>query len=169
MTEPVGGTVVVGRIAGVFGVKGWLRIHSFTDPPDGILNYGPWLVGDGTQTAFRVMEGAGHGRGVIARLDGIDDRDMARALVGSTVRVPREQLGQPGPGEYFWSDLIGLQVLNEKDVVLGQVENLMATGANDVLVVQGERRRLLPFLPGHVVKSVDLAAGTIRVAWDEDF
>lgn len=169
MTDPVERTVIVGRIAGVFGVKGWLRIYSFTDPPEAILKYGPWLVGDELPSTRRVVEGGAHGRGVIAHLEGVDDRDLARELVGSTIRVPRKQFGQTRPGEYYWSDLLGLQVVNEEGIVLGRVADLLATGANDVLVVQGERRRLVPFLPDRVVKSVDLAGGAIRVAWDEDF
>ncbi len=169
MTDPAERTVVVGRVSGVFGVKGWLRIFSFTDPPEGILRYSPWLLGDGTAKSLRVVEGAGHGRGVIAHLDGIEDRDVARALVGATIRVPREQFSRPRPGEYYWADLLGLQVVNEQGIVLGRVHEMLATGANDVLVVQGDRRRLLPFVPGQVVKEVDLAGSVIRVAWDEDF
>jgi len=169
MAESAERTVVVGRISGVFGVRGWLRIFSFTDPPEGILTYSPWLVGDSGAQSFRVVEGAGHGRGVIAHLDGIDDRDVARALVGATIRVPRARFGRTRPGEYYWSDLVGLQVVNDDGAVLGRVVELLATGANDVLVVQGERRRLLPFLPGQVVTSVDLTAAVIRVVWDEDF
>ncbi|CAG0941922.1 Ribosome maturation factor RimM [Gammaproteobacteria bacterium] len=160
--------VLVGRISGIFGVKGWVRIYSYTDPPENILGYGPWLVGDGQQGEYAVLDGAMHGRGIIARLAGIDDRDRARALIGSAIRVPRGRFGRTAEGEYYCSDLIGLRVCDRDGRELGRVEDIMDTGANDVLVVRGERRRLVPFL-ATVVKTVDLAAGTMEVDWDADF
>jgi 16S rRNA processing protein RimM len=169
MADPAERTVIVGQVAGVFGVKGWVRVRSYTDPPGNILAYGPWLLGEHGESECRVVDGAVHGRGVIARLEGIDDRDVARKLIGATIRVPRERFERTQPQQYYWSDLLGLQVVNENGVALGRVQNLLETGANDVLVVMGERRRLVPFVPGTVVKEVDLAGGSIKVAWDEDF
>ena len=160
--------IVVGRIAGVFGVRGWVRVRSFTDPPGNILRYGPWCVGDTIHKDYRVTDGSVHGRGVIAHLEGVDDRDVARALIGASIRVPRAQFDAPAPGEFYWSDLIGLQVMNLEGIVLGRVSELLETGANDVLVVQDDRRRLVPFVPA-VVRSVDLATGLISVDWDPDF
>lgn len=161
--------IVVGRIAGVFGIKGWVRVFSYTDPPENILDYGPWLLGDTELTAYRVSEGARHGRGIIAHLDGVNDRDVARALIGKPVWVPRERFHEAGPDQYYWSDLMGLRVVNGEGADLGRVEDLIETGANDVLVVRGERRRLLPFVVGRVVTSVDREAGVINVEWDADF
>jgi 16S rRNA processing protein RimM len=169
MSDPAQRPVVVGRVTGVFGVKGWVRVFSYTDPPGNILQYGPWLVGERGEKSFRVLDGATHGRGVIAHLEGIDDRDVARGLIGAEIRVSRANFGKTGRDEYYWSDLVGLTVVNEEGVELGRVDDLLATGANDVLVVVGDRRRLVPFVPGAVVKSVDVAGGTLRVAWDEDF
>ncbi|MCK6370445.1 MAG: ribosome maturation factor RimM [Gammaproteobacteria bacterium] len=169
MTASAERTVVVGRVTGVFGVKGWVRVHSFTDPRDGILGYHPWLIGDERQSAHRVVDGAVHGNGIIARLDGIADRDAARALVGSTISVWRRQLGATRPDEFFWADLIGLTVVNEEGAILGTVKDLLATGANDVLVIEGERRRLVPFIPGQVVRRVDLEGRQIRVDWNEEY
>lgn len=161
--------IAVGRIAGVFGIKGWVRVFSYTDPLDNILGYGPWLVGDTELIAYRVAEGACHGRGIIAHLDGVNDRDIARALIGKSIWVPREKFHEAGPDQYYWSDLMGLRVVTDAGVELGKVEDLIETGANDVLVVRGERRRLLPFVIGRVVTSVDRGAGVITVDWDEDF
>jgi 16S rRNA processing protein RimM len=162
--------VVVGRITGVFGVKGWVRVYSYTDPPDNILDYGPWLLeGPGRSSIHRVDDGAAHGRGIIAHVEGIEDRDAARALIGSSIAVPRERFHGAEEGCYFWSDLVGLRVVNGSGVDLGIVEELIETGANDVLVVRGERRRLVPFVPGRVVTSVDTGGGTIRVDWEADY
>jgi 16S rRNA processing protein RimM len=161
--------VVVGRVTGVFGVKGWVRVYSYTDPPANILDYGPWFLGDDGAKPSRVVDGSVHGRGIIARLEGIEDRDRARALIGSSIAVPRAQLGRPQQGSYFWFDLIGLDVVNLAGETLGRVTDLMQTGANDVLVLEGARRRLVPFVDGPVVKSVDLDAGVVTVDWDSDF
>jgi 16S rRNA processing protein RimM len=167
--EDVDRHILVGKISGIFGVKGWVRVYSYTDPPENILGYGPWLIGDGEGRSCKVVDGAVHGRGIIARLAGVDDRDKARGLIGAAIRVPRERFGESGGDEYYWSDLLGLQVTNQDGVVFGKVEDMMETGANDVMVIRGERRRLVPFVLGAVVKSVDIGAGTIVVEWDADF
>lgn len=161
--------VAVGRISGIFGVKGWVRVYSYTDPPENILDYGPWLLGDGHQGSYAVLDGSVHGRGIVARLAGIDDRDQARTLIDAMVSVPQARFARAAQGEYYCSDLIGLRVRNGDGMVLGDVQDIMATGANDVLVIQGERRRLVPFLTGTVVRSIDLAARTMDVEWDVDF
>lgn len=163
--------VTVGRVAGVFGVRGWLRIFSFTDPLRNILDYGPWYLGPhpDRQRIFRVVDGAPHGRGIIARLEGIEDRDVARTLIGEPISVRRECFGGTREGEYFWSDLMGLRVINEEGIEFGRIVEMIETSANDVMVVVGERRRLLPFLSGTVVKSVDPASGVVRVDWDAGF
>ena len=161
--------VVVGRITGVFGVKGWVRVFSYTDPPENILRYGPWLVGNSSAVTYRVKNGSVHGRGIVAHLDGIDDRDVARTLIGRSIRIPRRKFQQAGKDQYYWSDLLGLEVVNRDGSSLGKVEDVLETGANDVLVVQGDRRRLLPFVTGSVIKSVDMESGRISVDWDADF
>ena len=169
MSVPTLRRVVVGRIAGMFGVRGWVRVRSYTDTPENILKYGPWLVGDAAEKETEVIEGRAHGRGIVARLAGIDDRDMARELIGRTIRVPRDRFQKPGRNMYYWSDLIGLQVRNQDGTALGLVDDLLATGANDVLVIRGDRRRLVPFVMDEVVLSVDMDKGVINVAWDPDF
>jgi 16S rRNA processing protein RimM len=109
-----------------------------------------------------------HGRGVIAHLEGVDDRDMARGLIGAVIRIPRSRFERPGRDEYYWCDLVGLEVIDEGGSSLGRVKELLKTGANDVMVITGERRRLVPFVPRTVVKSVDLENGIIMVSWPRD-
>ncbi len=161
--------VVLGRISGIFGVCGWLRVYSHTQPRDNILQYPRWLVRqrDGWQE-FVLLDGRAQGKGVVACLDGITSRDEARLLMGADVAVPREELPAPGEGEYYWADLEGLRVYSG-DVCLGRVSHLVETGANDVMVVRGERERLIPFVPGSYVIRVDLDADRIEVDWDPDF
>jgi len=161
----------LGRITGTYGVRGWVRLQSDTDPPEGILEYTPWLLGEaGDQWVEReLIEGRRHGSGVVARLAGCTDRDAALRLGGTVVAVSRSKLPALAEDEYYWTDLIGLEVFNRDGRVLGRVERMMATGANDVLVVGGERERLIPYLPGRYVKRVDLAARRLEVDWDADF
>ena len=162
--------IVIGKVGGPFGIKGWVKLLSHTEPRDRILDYSPWLVkGRDGWKEWNVAEGHAHGKGVIARLEGVTDRDQAMSLLGAEIAVWREQLGETKPGQYFWADLVGLDVRLEGGRSLGRVEGLMATGANDVLVVKGERERLIPFIQGQVIKGVDLGAGFIMVDWDPDF
>ena len=162
--------VVLGQVNGLFGVRGWVKVFSHTDPRENILRYGPWrLTLEGRSREFRVLEGRRQGKGIVARLEGLDDRDQAAAWLGAEISVPREQLPEPGPGEYYWADLIGLEVKTMDGVALGRVSHLFRTGANDVMVVQGERERLVPFVQEDVVREVDLEAGRIRVVWDPEF
>jgi 16S rRNA processing protein RimM len=116
-----------------------------------------------------IEAGRRHGTGIVARLAGVDERDGALALRGRRIWIRREQLPAPAPGEYYWADLIGLQVETVEGEVLGIVSAMMETGANDVLVVEGERERLIPFVPGHYVTAIDLAAGKLVVDWDPNF
>jgi 16S rRNA processing protein RimM len=162
--------IVIGRIGGPFGVKGWVKLLSWTEPRERIIGYSPWQIErDGQWREWRVAEGHAHGKGVIARLEGIADRDQAAALMGTDIAVLRSQLSATKPGQYYWADLIGLEVRLTDGRSLGRVGSMMATGSNDVLVVEGERQRLVPFIHGQVIQHVDLAAGVIQVDWDPDF
>jgi 16S rRNA processing protein RimM len=161
-------TVVLGKIVGVFGVRGWVRVLSETDPPEHILTYSPWTIG-GEASTWRVREGQAHGKGLIVALDGCDDRDQAAALVGQEISVARDRLPPAGADEIYWIDLEGLAVVTDGGVVLGTIDHLFATAANDVIVVAGERERLLPFVWGDVVKDIDLEAGRMLVDWDPAF
>ena len=168
--DPNADTVEIGRISGMFGVRGWVRVESSTEPKDNILQYSPWrLVNAGNQQLVEVAEGFSHRRGVVAAIVGIDNRDQARALVGAIVTIARHQLPDLNDEEYYWTDLLGLEVVNRQGDSLGQVDHLMQTGANDVLVLHGERERLVPFIVDQVVLEIDRSAGRILVDWDAEF
>ncbi len=162
--------LVMGRIAAPYGVQGWLRITAFTETPENLLDYTPWYLGQqGEWREARLLEGKPHGKGLVVRLEGCADRDMAAALCGTDIAVCRKQLPETQENEYYWSDLIGLQVVTTDGTALGRVDHLLETGANDVLVIHGDRERLVPFVQGDVIRSIDLGTGEIRVDWDPDF
>lgn len=163
--------VLLGKIVGVFGVKGWVKIQSHTEPREALFDYRPWVLRQrGTEREIRKFEGRPQGRGLVALLPGVDTREAAEALIGTEIWVEREQLPAPAAGEYYWVDLEGLSVSTVDGVALGRVSHLFGTGANDVLVVRdGERERLIPFLPDDVVKQVDLPGGRLVVDWDPEF
>lgn len=160
----------MGRVAGAFGIKGWIRITAFTAQPDGLLDYAPWYLGRGGDwREIEVLEARPHGKGLVAQLADCTDRDAAMALTGAELGIRRSQLPAADGDEYYWTDLIGLQVVTEGGRVLGTVDHLIETGANDVLVIRGEREVLVPFVMGQVVTAVDLARREIRVDWDPDY
>ncbi|HHJ21026.1 MAG TPA: ribosome maturation factor RimM [Gammaproteobacteria bacterium] len=162
--------VIVGKVSGVYGVKGWLKVHSFTHAREDILGYKPWLMGrNGDWSTREVEAGQRHGKGIIAKLVGCDDRDQALALSGIQIAIKSEQLPELGVDDYYWSDLIGLQVETEAGVTLGVVDSLLETGANDVMVVKGDRERVIPYAQPEYVKSIDLHAGKMVVDWDPEF
>jgi 16S rRNA processing protein RimM len=171
MSERASRLVIVGRVAGAYGVRGWIKVVSATEPPEAILDYAVWrLCGDGGAWHPRtLLAGRLHGKGVLARLADCEDRDTARALIGATVAVPRSEMPDPGPGRFYWADLEGLAVKTTAGAVLGVVDHLIETGANDVLVVRGERERLIPYAWDAVVKAVDLDQGVMTVDWDPEF
>lgn len=162
--------VVVGRVAGVYGVKGWIKVVSYTEPRKNILTYRPWHL----ELAGRIEQvdpetGRIQGKGLVAHLAGVEDRDEAAGLIGANILVNREQFAPTDENEFYWSDLVGLQVLTVEGIALGVVESLLETGAKDVLVLQGDRRRLIPFAIGETVRQVDMEAATIIVDWDPEY
>lgn len=162
--------VIVGRINGLHGVRGWCKVYSWTSPRENILNYSPWyLKRNGEWVEYEVAQGRLQGKGVVAQFAGIEDRDEAATLLNTEIAVRREQLPPAAEGEYYWSDLTGLQVRTLEGVTLGTVSHLMQTGSNDVLVVEGDRERLIPFLQPDVVRRVDLDEQLIEVDWDPEF
>jgi len=144
-------------------------VYSYTEPREAVLNYDRWLLSakDGWQGAT-VAEGKRHGKTVIVRIDGYDDRDQAASLIGTEIGVPRDEMPETGGDQYYWSDLEGLRVIHKDGAELGKVDHLLETGAHDVMVVKGERERLIPFVMKEVVLGVDLANGEIRVDWEWD-
>ena len=159
----------MGRISAPFGVKGWVRIRPNTAAPRNLLSYPTWWVGnDDSWREATVAEAKVQDRAVVARLEGCGDRDAAAALRGLSVAVPRAALPAARDGEYYWADLIGLKVVNAAGQELGRVTGVLPTGANDVLVVAGERERLIPFI-ADVIREVDPAGGVVRVEWGADY
>ncbi len=161
--------LVVGRVVGLFGVRGWVKIQSYTQPREQLLDYRPWYLQ--TSQGWQVLaqrEAQVHGKGLIARLANCGDPDDARPWIGCDIAIQRSQLPPLGSDEYYWADLVGLRVDTLEGVVLGTVDHLLETGANDVLVVQGDRERLIPYLPDQVIRQVDLLAGRLLVDWNPE-
>lgn len=161
---------ILGRVSGIYGVKGWLRIFSHTSPRSNILDYPDWYLRQaGRWVKHEVQSGRVHGKGVVAQLQGCDDRDQAAKLLQAEIAIPREQLPDLQPDEFYWADLEGLKVQTTEGLDLGVIDHLFETGANDVIVVKGGRERLIPYLWQDVIQSVDLKAGVMIVDWDADF
>jgi 16S rRNA processing protein RimM len=159
----------MGRIVAPFGVRGWIKVRPQTESADGLLAYRTWwLAAQDEWRAHRLLEGRVQGTDLVARLEGIEDRDRAAQLRGSQIAVPRSELPPAPEGEYYWSDLIGLSVVNREGVQLGRVAEIFATGANDVLVVRGERERLIPFIDPVVVE-VNIEASVLTLDWGADY
>ena len=162
--------MIMGHIAGPYGVKGWVRVVSYTEPLENLLEYRPWQLKQGnTWQGVDVVEARRHGKGLIVRLPDCQDRDMAARYTGTEIGIYREQLPATQANEYYWNDLVGLRVITLDGKELGVVDHLIETGANDVLVIRGEREYLVPFIQGQVIDAVDLAGHQIRVDWDPEF
>jgi len=162
--------VCVGKVSGIFGVKGWIKVYSYTETRENILTYSPWTLTKGKESKeVQVIDGRRHGKTVVARLEGINDRDDAAELNGWEIFIHADQLPKAKQGEYYWADLVGLQVKTVEGTDLGIVQQMLETGANDVVVVLGERERLIPFLQGQTIIKIDLLAGEMLVDWDADF
>ncbi len=160
--------ILVGKLSGVFGVKGWVKVFSYTQPRENILGYKTWLLNrSGDWQAIEVVDGKVHGKAIIAKLKNCDDRDQAAALMDTEVAIKPEQLERLSKNEFYWSQLIGLQVITTSGEELGTVKKLMETGANDVLVIGQDC--LIPFAAPQIIKSVDLEKGEILVDWTTEF
>jgi len=165
--------MVMGRIAAPFGVRGWIKAQLFAPEGTYLLEQPVWYLkrpgSEGEFAEVKVMEAAPHGKVLIAQLEGIADRDAAEAAVGTQIAMPRSVLPAPVEGEYYWSELIGLNVLNRAHEALGEVTGLLETGAHDVLVVKaGGSERLLPMVAA-VIDRIDLDAAEIHVDWGLDW
>ena len=168
--------IVVGRLGAVYGVKGWLKVQSFTDDPESIFEYSPWLLSQKTEREMKVVEWRRHNNGLIARLEGISDRDEAARLTGADVCITADELPALADDEFYWRDLIGMRVVNTKGYDMGVVEQIMPTASNDVLVVKansndgfGKSERLIPFIQSEYVTEVNKEEKRIQVEWPSDF
>lgn len=170
--------LLAGRIDGVYGIKGWVKIFALTDPVDNFLSFKRWFMRQGQHLVPLVFtDGRRHGKGLIACIKGVDDRTQAEKLRGTEVWVHPNELPVLDDEEFYWHQLQGLKVWSSHEgqrVLLGAVDHLLETGANDVLVLRAcegsvdDRERLIPYLPGSVVQSVDLALGELCVDWHPD-
>lgn len=168
--------VVLGKIVGVHGIRGAVKLYSHTDPLGNVLDYPQWTLRRGSEIRTATFVDARvQGRILVVRLKGMNDRNQALELVDFEVCVPRDALPQLDEGEFYWHQLVGLQVVTLEGQLLGRVDHLLETGSNDVIVVKpcegslDQRERLLPYLPGHYVHDIDLASGVMRVEWDPEF
>lgn len=172
-------SVVIGVVGRAFGVKGWCWITPYTRPADGITQYRQWFIQQpadggvvgGVGAWYRVAKFATQSKGIVAKLDAVNDRSQAEALTGAEIRVSVDALPKVADGEYYWRDLTGCRVEHISGQNFGVVQELLETGANDVLVVggDGQRERLIPFIPDDVLVSISLEQHLIVVDWDPDF
>lgn len=170
MSESQQDRVILGKINGIYGVRGWVKVFSETKPRENIFKYQPWLLKlKGQWQIIKVVSGRPQGKGLVAQLESVDDREQAQLLLGAEIAVLKSQLPEAQEGEYYWADLVGLEVQTLDGQVLGKIDSLFETGANDVVVVKGERERLIPFVQGQYIHEIDLDAGIMRVDWDPEF
>lgn len=157
--------ITVGKVTGHYGVKGWLKVYSYTQPMENIANYKTWIVGGETIKGIKAKK---HGKTVVVYFKGLDNREKSQAFVGKEVQIYSEELSALGGDEFYWRQLIGLSVVNTKGEALGVIDSLFETGANDVMVVRGESGEdvLIPFILDQYVKSVDLDCKSMLVDWE---
>lgn len=172
--------LVIGKFTTVYGVRGWLKVHSYTEPLDNLFSYPECYVEfQGRWQALELAEGKRHGKGLVARIKGVEDREQARLYGQCNIAIAEAALPELASEEFYWHQLQGLQVeattAQGEAVILGRIKDMMETGANDVMVVLGNkdsidtRERLIPYLPDQVVLDIDIEAGTMRVDWDPEF
>ena len=180
--------VILGRITGVYGVKGWLKVFSYTDPMESIVDYSPWYIRPENRkkspwTKVKLKAGKRHAKTVVVKLEHCNDRDDAQAYIGSEIAIDLSQLEElSDSNEFYWHELIGLRVINQQNIELGTVRQILETGANDVLVVAPEKgaaekegteteykEHLIPWTMDIAIIAIDLEHGMIEVDWDQDF
>jgi len=167
---------IMGKVTSVYGVKGWVKVYSYTQPKENLAKYKVWLLQkNGVEQTVRVKQCKVHGNGLVAYIEGYDDRERAKELAESFIKIDIAELPDLAKGEYYWHQLEGLKVLTDNQILLGKVHHMMETGSNDVLVVRkcagslDGKERLIPYLPDQVVKSIDLDKKEIVVDWDPEF
>lgn len=163
--------VLVGKLVGVYGVKGWLKLISFTRPEENIFNYHPWLLKCGGQWQQLVLTGSKvDTKTLLACFKGVSDREKAKMFIGAEIAIRQEQLPVLKDNEVYWHDLINMQVIGKDNESLGIISEILETGSNDVLVVKsGTYRHLIPYVPGVYVNELDISKGVIQVNWQSDY
>jgi len=161
--------LLVGKINGFFGVQGWIKIFSYTEPRKNILKYQPWyFIDDGTYKAIEMTTGRKQSKTIVAHLKGIDNKDQAVQLIGKSLYIDKDQLPQLDDNEHYWHELAGFRVINNNAVDLGIVDYLVDTGSNNVLVIKGDKEHWIPYIEPYLV-SIDKQNRFISVDWDENF
>ncbi|MDI1352168.1 MAG: ribosome maturation factor RimM [bacterium] len=162
--------VIIGRFGRPHGIKGFVTVHSFTEPRDNILRYSDWYAYvNYTWTPVKLLSVEVHNKAIVAQVEGFPERESVAQLTNVDIAVSKEQLAELAPGEYYWHQLIGMTVLNQNGDSFGKVVEVMPTGANDVLVVQGDKKHLIPYLPGQFIININDKEQVITVDWDLDF
>ncbi|MGO4894050.1 ribosome maturation factor RimM [Flavobacterium sp. W21_SRS_FM6] len=170
-------TLVVGKIGAPYGVKGWVKITTYTHEQDGVFAYSPWLLGQGQELKeYVVDQWRTHNKGLVAKLVGVETRDDAESIKNLEISIKAQQLPQLADDDFYWRELVGMQVVTEQGYSLGVVKELFETGANDVMLIKanlndafGQKERMVPYLLDQVVKQVDREVKTIKVDWDPAF
>lgn len=161
----------MGKIGAPYGVRGWVKIHSFTDPLDNLFTY-PLLLESRKDNwrSVQIEQFKAHGDGYVAKLAAVEDRDQAALITNAQLAVQRDVLPDLEEDQHYWADLMGLTVVNQDNITLGTIVDVFATGANDVIVVQDEKREhLIPYVPDMYVVAIDIDQKTMRVNWDAEF
>lgn len=160
--------IIIGKFGSTYGVHGWIKIRTYTEFGPHILEYNPWYINrqHHTWTPITIESGRVQGNSVIVKLPDIETPEQARLFTGLSIAITRSQLPTLKENEYYWSDLMGLTVINKNGEILGKVISLMETGSNDVLIVKGDKEHAIPYLPGKVITSVDLKKQEIHVDWE---
>ncbi len=161
--------LLVGKINGFFGLQGWVKVFSYTNPRTNILNYSPWTIRvDGNFQSIDITNGREQSKTIVAQIKGIDNREDSQKFIGQDIYINKEQLPELTQGEYYWHELIGFDVINKDEERLGTVDYFVETGANDVLVVKGKKEYWIPYIEPFLV-SIDSKNNKILVDWDKDF
>lgn len=159
----------IGHVLGAHGVRGQVKVFSNTSPRENIVTYSPWQIEQHGVSNTVKISGKCQGKNVVANIEGVDNRDQAQALAGAKIFIRNSQLPSLADGDYYWSQLTGLQVINLQDKELGIIDHMLETGANDVMVVQGDRERLIPYVMDEFIKNIDLVKKQMVVDWDAEF
>ena len=161
--------LLVGKINGFFGLQGWVKVFSYTNPRTNILNYSPWSIKvDGNFQSIDITSGREQSKTIVAHIKGVDNREDSQKFIGQDIYINKEQLPELTQGEYYWHELIGFDVINKDEEQLGTVDYFVETGANDVLVVKGKKEYWIPYIEPFLV-SIDSKNNKILVDWDKDF
>lgn len=162
--------IVIGRFGRAHGIKGMVTVHSFTEPRENILRYTQWHAMINKQwQPLELLRVEVTNKHILALVEGFADREKVEGLTNIEIAVLREQLPQLAPGDYYWHELVGMQVVDQQGACFGTVVEIMPTGSNDVMVVEGEKRYLIPYIPGRFVTSINALEKLIIVDWDTDF